>query len=169
MLKRQYLGLILLILVQGASALFFSWDVMHDISPHLQYGLLSDWQLVWEIAATVALVIGIVVEFRYLTHLLQRQAEAERALNVAAGELHALIEQYFRDWGLTPSEADVAMFALKGLSIPDIAALRGSKEGTIKAHLNGIYRKAGVSGRAQLLSLLVEDLMAAPLGRKEAT
>jgi len=32
-------------------------------------------------------------------------------------------------------------------------------EGTVKAQTNAIYRKAGVSGRPQLLSLFIEDLM----------
>ena len=164
MLKNQSLAIAALIVVQMACALFFAWDVVQDMPPAELGGLFGNPHLVMEVAATLALIVGILVEGQYLVLLLRRQARAERALNVAAGELHELIEQYFRDWGLTPSEADVAMFALKGLSIPDIAELRGSKEGTIKAHLNGIYRKAGVNGRAQLLSLLVEDLMSAPLG-----
>jgi len=40
-----------------------------------------------------------------------------------------------------------------------MARLRDSSEGTIKAQSNAIYRKAGVSGRAQLLSLFIEDLL----------
>ncbi len=166
--KNQSLAIAILIIAQAACAVFFAWDVMQDMPGESIGSIWSDPHLVMEVAATVTLIIGIVVEGQYLVLLLRRQARAERALNVAAGELHELIEQYFRDWGLTPSEADVAMFALKGLSIPDIAELRGSKDGTIKAHLNGIYRKAGVNGRAQLLSLLVEDLMSAPLGEKAA-
>ena len=39
-----------------------------------------------------------------------------------------------------------------------LAAL-GRPEGTVKAQTNAIYRKAGVSGRSQLLSLFIEDLM----------
>ena len=41
--------------------------------------------------------------------------------------------------------------------------MRGSAEGTVKAHLNAIYRKAGVQGRGALLSMLVKDLMQEPL------
>ncbi len=52
-----------------------------------------------------------------------------------------------------------ALFALKGFSIAEIAALRDTSEGTVKAQTNAIYRKAGVSGRPQFLSLFVEDLM----------
>ena len=53
----------------------------------------------------------------------------------------------------------MALFAIKGLSTQEIAALRNTREGTVKAQTNAIYRKAGVSGRPQLLSLFIEDLM----------
>jgi DNA-binding NarL/FixJ family response regulator len=33
----------------------------------------------------------------------------------------------------------------------------------VKTHLNAIYRKAGVQGRGQLVSVLIEDLLNAPL------
>jgi DNA-binding CsgD family transcriptional regulator len=65
----------------------------------------------------------------------------------------------FAEWGLTASEKDVALFAIKGMSTADIAGLRSTSEGTVKAQTNAIYRKAGVSGRSQLLSLFIEDLM----------
>ncbi len=64
--------------------------------------------------------------------------------------------------GLTPAEADVALFAIKGLSTQEIATLRGVSEGTIKAQTNAIYRKADVSGRPQLLSQFLEDLTHLP-------
>ena len=53
----------------------------------------------------------------------------------------------------------MALFAIKGLSTAEIAALRQTSEGTVKAQTNAIYRKAGVSGRSQLLSVFIEDLM----------
>jgi len=74
-----------------------------------------------------------------------------------------VMEGHFRAWWLTPSEQDVATFTIKGCSIAEIAALRGSAEGTVKTHLNAIYRKAGVPGRGQLVSVLIEDLMGGPL------
>jgi len=70
---------------------------------------------------------------------------------------------HFQTWGLTAAEQDVAGFTIKGLSIAEIADLRGSAEGTVKSQLNAIYRKAGVPGRGALLGLLVDDLMNAPL------
>jgi DNA-binding CsgD family transcriptional regulator len=70
-----------------------------------------------------------------------------------------LLEERFADWGLTPAERDVALFAIKGMSTAEIASLRSTSEGTVKAQTNAIYRKAGVTGRPQLLSLFIEDLM----------
>ena len=70
-----------------------------------------------------------------------------------------LLAERFDEWGLTPAERDVALFAIKGLSTSEIAGLRGTSEGTIKAQTNAIYRKAGVTGRPQLLSLFIEELM----------
>ncbi len=87
----------------------------------------------------------------------------EKSLGVAAGALAELMEDYFREWGLTPSEQDVAAFTIKGYAIAEIAEMRGSAEGTVKTHLNAIYRKAGVPGRGQLVSLLIEDLLNSPL------
>jgi DNA-binding CsgD family transcriptional regulator len=70
-----------------------------------------------------------------------------------------VMNERFDEWGLTPAERDVALFAIKGLSIADIAQLRSTSEGTVKAQTAAIYRKAGVSGRPQLLSLFIDDLM----------
>jgi len=154
--------LVLLILAQVACALFFLYDVGIDIVL-LGLAKLTELHAAIELAATVVLTVGIYVEWKYLSDLLARNARAETALSIASGGLNDLMERYFREWSLTPSEADVATFALKGYPIPEIAELRGSKDGTIKAQLNAIYRKAGVSGRAQLVSLLIEDLMAVPL------
>jgi DNA-binding CsgD family transcriptional regulator len=70
-----------------------------------------------------------------------------------------IMGERFDEWGLTPAERDVALFAIKGLSIADIAQMRETSEGTVKAQTAAIYRKAGVSGRSQLLSLFIDDLM----------
>jgi soluble lytic murein transglycosylase-like protein/DNA-binding CsgD family transcriptional regulator len=107
-----------------------------------------------------------VFEGFYLRHLFRRQAHAERAVSVASGALHEVIEDYFEQWGPTPAEADIASFAVKGFSISEIASLRGSAEGTVKTHLNAIYRKSGLAGRGQLVGLWVEDLLSGlPPGR----
>ena len=151
--------LIALITFQIFCTLFFVYDVNTDMySP--DYDIRH---MLPEIGATIGLLIGITFEMRALLRMLRRQAHMEQSLGVAAGALADLMEAYFSQWALTPSEQDVASFTIKGYSIAEIAELRGSAEGTVKTHLNAIYRKAGVQGRSQLVSLLIEDLLNAPL------
>ena len=71
-----------------------------------------------------------------------------------------VIERHFRDWRLSESEREVAMMAIKGLSVAEMAEARQTREGTVKAQCAAIYRKAGVSGRLQLLSYFIEELVA---------
>jgi DNA-binding CsgD family transcriptional regulator len=87
------------------------------------------------------------------------QRKAEDALRRASGAFADLLQARFAEWALTPAEADVALFAIKGMSTAEIAGLRGTSEGTVKAQTAAIYRKAGVAGRPQLLSLFIDDLM----------
>ena len=112
-----------------------------------------------EIGAAVGLILGLVFGGFLLRASLRRTRIAEEALRAASGEFMALIDSRFTQWGLTPAERDVALFALKGFSLAEIAAFRATSEGTVKAQTNAIYRKAGVSGRTQLLSLFVDDLI----------
>lgn len=151
-----------LIAVQSLCAAFFLWDVLNDIGPN---GLraLANLHISIEALAALALVSAIVFETRYLMRLLRRKAHLEDQISIAAGAFHEIVLAHFDRWGLTPAESDVAMFTIKGFSIAETARLRGSAEGTVKAQLNAVYRKAGVSGRGALLGLLIDDLLGAPL------
>lgn len=160
--KKLRYALVVLIIIQTFCSVFFVYDVLIDIVNHIS-NRVDNIHLFVEIVATIGLALAIFFEIAYLRSLLERNAQIERGMRVATGALHDVIEEYFSDWGLTPSERDVALFTIKGLSISEIAEMRDSRDGTIKAHLNGIYRKADVSGRGQLISLLVEDLIAKPL------
>lgn len=160
-LAKAPLGLLALIVAQVVCTLLFTSDVVMDA---IDEGLsrILNLHFAVETLATLGLIAGAVFEYRALVTLLRREAHLTEQLGLAAGAFHDIVTQRFDDWGLTPSEQDVALFTLKGLAIPEIAALRGSAEGTIKAHLGGIYRKAGVNGRGAFLALFIEDLMAGP-------
>lgn len=150
--------LLALIIFQIACAAFFVIDVTSDIK-----SLDGLSHFIPEALATTCLVAGILVEIRVLNELLQRQQRMKQGLDVASGALSDVMETYFGQWNLTGAEQDVARFAIKGYSIAEIAGLRGSAEATVKAQLNAIYRKSGTQGRSQLVSVMVEDLLRAPL------
>lgn len=157
--KPLFLGL--LILTQIASILFFAGDVINDAQALGRYWYLDQHFRV-EVIAVVLLTAAVLVETRYLSNLIQRERRLEAQLSLAAMALHEVIDSHFDHWGLTASERDIANFMVKGCSIREISQLRGTAEGTIKAHMNAIYRKAGVTNRGEMLSLLIEDLMAGP-------
>lgn len=69
------------------------------------------------------------------------------------------------EWKLTPAEAEVAFFALKGRDVAEIAQLRGAAAGTIRSQLNQVYAKAGAVSQAMLVSLFIEDLLDLPQSR----
>lgn len=146
-------------LVQVACAVFFVSDIVLTI-----FGARSapiSWQTreLLEIGAAVGLFAGMLLGWLALRRAIFRRDEAELRLRRASSAFLDVVDEQFTEWGLTPAERDVAMFAIKGLSTSEIAELRKTSEGTIKAQTNAIYRKAGVTGRPQLLSLFVEDLM----------
>ncbi|WP_210766507.1 LuxR C-terminal-related transcriptional regulator [Caenibius tardaugens] len=70
-----------------------------------------------------------------------------------------MVQIRFVQWQLTPAEADVALFALKGCDVAEIAALRATAAGTVRAQLARIYAKAGVTSHTALLALFVEELI----------
>lgn len=155
------LFLVLLITAQVLCAAVFLMDVVRDgFDAGLRDFLMGHFAI--EAVAVVALIAGILFEILVLRTLLQSKAHLERQVTLAAQAFHAVIEAHFDSWTLTPSERDIAHFTVKGCSIAEIAVLRGSAEGTVKSHLNAIYRKAGVGNRGELLSLLIEDLMESP-------
>ncbi len=153
-------GLIALVAAQTFCAVFFLSDVLsdwRDMGP----SIATERHVLVELAAVLALCLAIVFETRYILRLLRREAHLERSVSVASAAMRDVIEAHFDAWRLTPAEQDIAAFLVKGMTIPEIAALRGSAEGTIKSHLNAVYRKSGTQGRGDLLALILDGLIEA--------
>lgn len=151
-----------LLAVQVLCAAFFLFDAVTD-----WFGLESATGFrhfhSFEMFVALALVAGLIATLLQIRDLTRRQTEMKRQLDVASGAFADLIARQFEDWQLSASEKDVAMMSLKGLSMAEIARVRNTKEGTVKAQSAAVYRKAGVSGRLQLMSVFVEELLASPL------
>ena len=78
---------------------------------------------------------------------------------MAKGALGELVQMRFREWSLSSAEQEVALFALKGCSVTEIARMRGAANGTVRSQLSQIYTKAGVTSQAMLVSLFFDDLL----------
>lgn len=153
--------------LQAVCALFFVLDILINILGLRVRPINWQFRELIEIGAAVGLLLGTVLGGIALSRSQARTRKIESQLRAASGAFTELLEESFSDWGLTPAERDVAWFAIKGMSTAEIAGLRSTSEGTVKAQSNAIYRKAGVSGRYQLLSLFVDELMADAVTKRD--
>ena len=93
-----------------------------------------------------------------------KQLERERARweEEASSLLRGLgpaVSSQFDAWSLTPTERRVALLLLKGLSHKRIARTSQSSERTVRQHAVSVYRKSGLSGRAELSGFFLQPLL----------
>ena len=90
------------------------------------------------------------------------RSSAEHALE----GLSRAIDHQFDVWELTPAEREIALLLLKGHSHKAIAKHTQRSAQTVRQHAAAVYKKAGLSGRAQLAAFFLEDLMLPPRGQQ---
>jgi DNA-binding CsgD family transcriptional regulator len=156
---RHPLIIFAIFVLQALCAVFFVSDILSSWIGIRTTPLPWELRELMEIWAALGLIIGLLLGAVMLHGAIKARKAAELRLRRASGAFMDLLAERFEEWGLTPAEKDVALFAIKGMSTAEIAGLRSTSEGTVKAQTNAIYRKAGVTGRAQLLSLFIDDLM----------
>jgi len=103
---------------------------------------------------------------KQLGHLAETLSESNRHLdNITEKMLQArkqyseVIHQQFDDWKLTEGEQQVGMLLLKGLSFKEIAAVRSTKEKTVRQQASSIYSKASLEGRHEFSGWFFEDFL----------
>ncbi len=139
---------------------FFIFDLSADVFGWRKEAMSWEFHEAVQIITILALLLGSALGIIAFRNLARQRREMDRQMLVARSSFHELIQQSFKEWGLTPSERDVGLFMLKGLSNAEIAEVRGKSIGTIKAQVNAVFRKAGANGRTQLISLFMEELIA---------
>ena len=159
-------AVVVIFVIQALSAIFFVSDILSSIVGVQTEPLNWRYRELIEIGAAFGLIIGLVLGGAMLYQSLRRSKAMEQQLRAASAAFMDLMAERFTLWGLTPAERDVALFSIKGFSTQEIAQMRETSEGTVKAQTNAIYRKAGVAGRSHLLSLFIDDLMAEDAGGK---
>ncbi len=152
--NRQILAAAAIVLLQILACIFFILDAISDQS-EAGAGAAS----LLELGVAVALLTGILVSAAYIMRLRREVRLRATAVAIAKGALSDILVDRFAQWGLSNAEADVALFALKGCSIAEIAELRTAAPGTVRAQLSQIYAKAGVSSQPMLMSLFLDELM----------
>lgn len=142
--------------------------------------VVADWlsgttpvHLLAELAATGLALTGVALLWRRMEAARRTAASLGRDLRVAREEaerwrgeardvllgLGVAIDRQFERWGLTRAEREIALLLLKGLSHKDVSTVRETTERTVRQQALAIYRKAGLSGRAELAAFFLEDLL----------
>lgn len=145
--------------LQAVCCGYFLMDIAWDLLWPDSFNSMAESDVV-ETLVTVALFFSLAFTANELRNLLSRQDHLEQQIKVASGAFNDVLEARFGAWSLTDAERQVAILAIKGFSIAEIADLRETKQGTVKAQCAAVYRKANVAGRLQLLSTFLDDLMA---------
>jgi len=152
--------LIAFVVVQVLCASVFLWDLFATILGTRNTPLSWRTRESLEIAASIGLILGVAFGIRTIFLMRADARKDAQTIRSFSGALTEVIGEQFLRWDLTKAEEEVAWLTIKGFTIAEISALRGTKDGTIKAQSTAIYRKAGVNSRAQLLALFVDDMIA---------
>lgn len=145
--------------LQAICCAYFLMDITWDLLWPTSVNRLADSDVL-EALVSIALFFGLAFTGNELRLILTRQDQLEDQIKVASGAFTEVMEARFQSWSLTSAEREIAILAIKGFSIAEMANLRKTKQGTVKAQCASVYRKADVAGRLQLLSIFLDDLMA---------
>jgi len=118
------------------------------------------------LGAITYLALGQQLQSRQLKKLESELAVGREQVNKASEKMRSARLRYsetmqmqFMDWHLTPSEKEVALLLLKGLSFREIALLRSTAEKTVRQQASEIYKKSEVTGRHGLSAWFFEDFL----------
>ena len=151
----------------------FAEDIAKGKTPeHLVSMIAGDVLSFFGLIVMLRMILASRARVQHLEYALDRTREdgvryREQASQLLQG-IGALIDQQFDGWGLSPSEREVGLLLLKGLSLKSIAAARDASEATVRQQAQAVYRKAKLSGRAELAAFFLEDLLL-PIPRVPAT
>lgn len=113
----------------------------------------------FEIVAVFMLFAGFVFTRKQWQRLQMKSERSSELLGSLRGHFDDIIQERFHGWGLSAAECDIALLSLRGVKIADIAAMRHTRDGTIKAQLSAIYRKSGLGTRTEFLAYFMDEFL----------
>lgn len=147
-------------LILAGCCTFFALDVFIDLFGSSQLTTLNMIHLLVESIATLSILASLLLLRDYIRVSRAQEKTLQATLDSVKQGLNNLIFERVNALQLTPAEREVALMTLKGYTLPEIATLRGTSEGTTKAQAHAVYQKAKVSSRAELILFCIEDAVA---------
>ena len=142
-------------IILASATLFFAYDIVADLLDDSE----SLFHIVVESIVFIAISAVLFAELRRVGRLRQEVREERDKTARLSGELLTAMRRQFSEWGLSPSENEVALLLIKGLSMREIAQARQVKEKTVRQQATSVYAKSGYAGRHELAAHFIEDLM----------
>ena len=137
------------------ASVFFAYDIIADLLD----GDEALFHIIIESAVFLAISMVLYRELHRLRRVRAELSEEQARTARLSGELLAVMRDQFARWGLSPSESEIALLLIKGLSMKEIADARKVKEKTIRQQATAVYSKSGCAGRHELVAHFIEDLM----------
>jgi len=142
-------------IVLSFASSFFIYDIINDLIS----GEDGFFHIIIELTVFIAISSVLSFEIKHVKSLgTEIKVEKTKTARLA-GELLLVMKEQFCLWSLTPSESEVALLLIKGLSMKEIALARNVKEKTVRSQATNIYSKSGYAGRHELAAHFIEDLM----------
>jgi DNA-binding NarL/FixJ family response regulator len=94
-----------------------------------------------------------------MAEISSKSAQASEALQQAKKAFGEEILKQFSLWEFTESEAEVALFTLKGFNSKEIAQLRNVSEKTVRNQLTSIYKKSSINGKHAFIAWFMDGLL----------
>jgi len=156
--------IIMLFIVIAINTTDFLKDILHgDDWLHVTLEMITVFLSLWGIVMIVQQINNRSLQ---ISQLNKEVEESQKDLALSHSKLKEIGREYsiylhkqFDDWNLTPSEKEVALILLKGLSFKEMAEIRNTKEKTIRQQASAIYKKASVSGRHEFAAWFFEDML----------
>ncbi len=152
-----------LIFIVSFTDIVMDFEMMGEMNTHIIVEIIMG--MIALIAFTVLLMWDR-QQKKHLAKIKQTLAATRSQLNQSQiqtkklmGDLSKIIQQQFQTWQFTQSEKEIALLLLKGLTLDEIASVRATKEKTVRQHASNLYKKAGLSGRHELVAYFFEDLL----------
>ncbi|MFT5330338.1 MAG: DNA-binding CsgD family transcriptional regulator [Parasphingorhabdus sp.] len=155
--NRELIAALAIVALQAVAAIFFLVDSIDEII--LQFAAGIGFAVILECLVALALITGVVMGARHTRKLMVEARRREGALAVARGALAEVLKLRFAEWQLSAGESEVALFAIKGCTVSEIAILRNTAAGTVRSQLSQVYTKAGVTSQSMLTSIFIEELL----------
>lgn len=161
------------IVLLGLNVLLAAHDVMEDFDEgQSRFHLSLEFVSIFLTVAMIAYLVFLIMRLKRSEEVLhqnsahwQQQAKQwnEKASSLARG-LSQLVDEQLESWKFSGAEKEVALLVLKGRSVKEIAQLRSTSEHTVKQQTISIYRKSGISGRAELAAFFLDEVFLARSG-----